>query len=231
MGKVRASSAIRAGHEEGILAAAEAVFGERGFEGATTAEIAARAGLPKANLHYYFATKAALYRRVLEGVLDAWLAAANTFDSDAAPAEALGRYIDAKMDLARDRPHGSRIFAREILRGAPEIQDFLETKLRQWVDSRSAVVERWIGTGVLRPIEPKTLFYMIWATTQHYADFAHQIATLNGGKPLDRSAFEAAKRQVVETIVAGVLLPREWEKVASGSDVERAVPLPPSREK
>ena len=205
MGRVRASSAIRAGHEDSILAAAEAVFGERGFEGATTAQIAARAGLPKANLHYYFPTKADLYRRVLRGVLDAWLAAANTFDNDADPAEALGRYIAAKMDLARDRPDGSRIFAREILRGAPEIQDFLETTLRDWVVARSAVVERWVESGALRPITPKTLFYMIWATTQHYADFAHQIATLNGGVPPDALAFEAAKRQVVETIVAGVL--------------------------
>lgn len=207
MGRVRASSAIRAAHEEGILAAAEAVFGERGFEGATTAEIAARAGLPKANLHYYFATKVDLYRRVLEGVLETWLAAAGTFDSDAKPAEALSRYIAAKMDLARDRPQGSRIFAREILRGAPEIQGFLETKLKQWVESRGAIVERWVASGALKPIDPSTLFYMIWATTQHYADFAHQIATLNGGKALTAAAFEQAKRQVVETIVAGVLAP------------------------
>lgn len=207
MGRLRTPSAIRAGHEESILRAAEAVFGERGFEGATTAEIAARAGLPKANLHYYFATKAALYRRVLEGVLEAWLAAADTFDGTSEPAEALGRYIAAKMDLARDRPHGSRIFAREILRGAPEIQDFLETKLRDWVEARSAVVTRWISAGALRPLEPKALFYMIWASTQHYADFAHQIATLNGGAPLDAPAFERAKRQVVETIVAGVIRP------------------------
>lgn len=205
MGRVRASSAIRVSHEEGILAAAEAVFGERGFEGATTAEIAARAGLPKANLHYYFPTKADLYRRVLHGVLEAWLAAASTFDSQADPADALGRYIAAKMDLARSRPDGSRIFAREILRGAPEIQDFLETTLRDWVEARSVVIERWVASGSLRPIAPKTLFYMIWATTQHYADFAHQIATLNDGAPLGTLAFEAAKRQVVETIVAGVL--------------------------
>lgn len=204
MSRLRASSAIRAGHEDSILAAAEAVFGERGFEGATTAEIAARAGLPKANLHYYFATKVELYREVLKGVLEAWLAAANTFDSGADPAEALGRYIEAKMDLARDRPLGSRIFAREILRGAPEIQDFLDTTLRDWVEARSAIVAGWVAAGALRPIEPKTLFYMIWATTQHYADFAHQIATLNGGKPLKARAFEAAKRQVVDTILAGV---------------------------
>ena len=208
MSKMQASSAIRAEHESGILAAAEEVFGERGFEGATTAEIASRAGLPKANVHYYFATKADLYRRVLEGVLEAWLTAANTFDSDADPAEALGRYIAAKMDLARDRPLGSRIFAREILSGAPEIKGFLESTLQEWVNSRSAIIKGWIAAGALKPIEPKTLFYMIWATTQHYADFAHQIAALNGGAPLGPKAFAKAKQQVVDTIVSGVLSPR-----------------------
>jgi TetR/AcrR family transcriptional regulator len=205
MSKVRSSSSIRAGHEDGILIAAESVFAERGFDGATTAEIATRAGLPKSNLHYYFPTKKDLYRRVLQGVLQAWLAAADTFESGAEPADALARYIAAKMDLARERPQGSRIFASEILRGAPEIQDFLETTLQQWVESRSATVRRWIDAGFLKPIEPKALFFMIWASTQHYADFAHQIVTLNGGRPLSRVAFERMKEQVVSIIVSGVL--------------------------
>lgn len=205
MSRVRAYSSIRAGHEDEILSAAEAVFADRGFDGATTAEIAARSGLPKSNIHYYFATKAELYRRVLERVLEAWLSAADTFDSEADPAEALGRYIEAKMDLARERPQGSRIFASEILRGAPVIQDYLETTLRRWVDSRSAIIEQWTAAGLLKPIEPRTLFYMIWATTQHYADFAHQIATLNDGTPLTHASFDRAKRQVVDVIVSGVL--------------------------
>lgn len=205
MSNPRASSAIRAGHQESLLAAAETVFAERGYDGATTAEIAARAGLPKSNLHYYFPTKRTLYRRVLEGVLDAWLSAADTFENDSDPAEALGRYIAAKMDLARQRPQGSRIFANEILRGAPEIQDFLETTLGRWIESRGRIVQRWIDSGLLKPVDPKTLFFMIWATTQHYADFAHQITILNGGRPLDDADFEAAKRQVVDIIVSGVL--------------------------
>jgi TetR/AcrR family transcriptional regulator len=206
MGKLRVPSSIRVGHEDAILSAAESVFAERGYSGATTAEIAARAGLPKANLHYYFSTKAGLYRRVLTGVLTAWLSAADTFESDTDPAEALGRYIGAKMDLARSRPQGSRIFANEILRGAPEIQDFLETTLREWVESRGAIVRRWIEAGALKPIEPKTLFYMIWATTQHYADFAHQIETLNEGRPLDDHAFARARAEVIDTILGGVLV-------------------------
>lgn len=219
VGRMRAPSSIRANHEEAILAAAEAVFAERGFSGATTAEIAARAGLPKANLHYYFPTKVILYRRVLQGVLTAWLSAADAFASDAEPAEALGRYIAAKMDLARSRPQGSRIFASEILRGAPEIQDFLETTLRDWVESRGAIILGWVEAGRLRPIEPRTLFYMIWATTQHYADFAHQIATLNGGQSLDDAAFARARAEVVATLLGGVLVPDRAVLPSVGSSV------------
>jgi TetR/AcrR family transcriptional regulator len=196
---------IRAENERIILEAAEAVFAEHGFGGATTAAIAARAGVPKANLHYYFPTKATLYRAVIERVLTAWLEAASSFDESDDPEEAISRYISAKMDLARSMPLGSQIWASEIMRGAPVIQDFLETTLAEWVESRGRVVRRWIGEGKLRPIEPRFLFYMIWATTQHYANAAHEIATLENGRPLDDARFEHARRQVIETIVGGLI--------------------------
>jgi TetR/AcrR family transcriptional regulator len=196
---------IRAENERMILEAAEAVFAEQGFSGATTAAIAARAGVPKANLHYYFSTKAALYRAVIERVLTAWLAAASSFDESDDPNEAISRYIGAKMDLARSMPLGSRIWASEIMRGAPVIQDFLETTLAEWVEARAKIVRRWISEGKLRPIEPKYLFYMIWATTQHYANAAHEISTIEKGMPLDDSRFELAKQQVIETIVGGLI--------------------------
>jgi TetR/AcrR family transcriptional regulator len=205
LNKPIARTTIREENEKTILAAAEAVFAERGFGGATTAAIAARAGLPKPNLHYYFPTKEALYRAVIARVLTAWLAAAESFDTSDDPAEALARYIAVKMDLARSMPLGSQIWASEIMRGAPVIQDFLDTTLAEWVESRGGAVRRWIKAGRLRPIEPKALFYMIWATTQHYANAGHEIASLNGGLPLDEAAFARAKGEVIAMIVAGVV--------------------------
>ncbi len=195
---------IREENERTLLEAAEQIFAEEGYSGATTAAIARRAGVPKANLHYYFATKEGLYRAVVERVLTAWLAAAAPFDASDDPGQALASYIGAKMDLARAMPLASRIWSAEIMRGAPMIQDFLDTTLTEWVASREQAVKRWIAAGRLKPIEPKVLFYMIWATTQQYANAAHEMATLNGGRPLDDAAFERAKRQVIETIVSGV---------------------------
>ena len=200
----RPRPAIRAENQRALLEAAEEIFAEQGYSGATTAAIARRAGVPKANLHYYFATKEGLYRAVVERVLTAWLAAAAPFDASDDPREALAAYIGAKMDLARAMPLASRIWSAEIMRGAPMIQDFLDTTLTDWVASREKAVKRWIATGRLKPIEPKVLFYMIWATTQQYANAAHEMATLNGGRPLDDAAFDRAKRQVIETIVSGV---------------------------
>jgi TetR/AcrR family transcriptional regulator len=205
MDKRLAKPSIREGNERLILAAAESVFADHGFSGATMAEIAARAGVPKPNVHYYFPSKEILYRTVIERVLTAWLDAADSFDERADPAEALTAYIEAKMDLAREMPLSSRIWASEIMRGAPAIQDFLETTLTEWVRSRDAVVKAWIASGKIRPLEPKFLFYMIWAATQHYANAAHEIATLEGGRPLDGAGFEQAKRQLVETILGGVV--------------------------
>jgi TetR/AcrR family transcriptional regulator len=45
---------------------------------------------------------------------------------------------------------------------------------------------------------------MIWATTQHYADFGHQITTLNEGKELSDEQWEEAKRTATEIILRGI---------------------------
>jgi TetR/AcrR family transcriptional regulator len=203
-GGARQRTQVREENERAILEAATSVFAEVGFKGATTAAIAKRAGLPKANVHYYFPGKEDLYRAVMARVLETWLAAAASLDGSREPEEALTRYIEAKMDLSRSMPEGSRIFASEIMRGAPAIADHLETTLQDWLTSRGAVVRRWIADGKIAPVEPAYLFYMIWATTQHYADFARQIEVLNGG-PLSDAQFATAKRQVVDTILRGIL--------------------------
>jgi TetR/AcrR family transcriptional regulator len=205
MARRKARPIVREENERALLEAAEWVFAEQGFKGATTAEIAQRAGVPKANLHYYFPTKETLYRAVIERVLTAWLAAASSFDASENPTVALSVYIGAKMDLAREMPLATRIWSAEVMRGAPMIQDFLETTLTEWVMSREQVVKSWIADGKLKPIEPKFLFYMIWATTQQYANAAHEMATLNEGRPLDDESFGRAKTEVIEIILRGVL--------------------------
>lgn len=200
----RQKATIREENEKAILLAAESVFAEYGYAGASTGRIAELAGIPKANLHYYFPTKEELYRRIIENIFNIWLEAAGSFDSYDDPVEALTRYIHTKMEISRSHPMGSKIWANEIIQRAPIIQDYLETTLRDWTASRVAAIEGWIAEGKLAPVDPNYLLYMIWATTQHYADFGHQITTLNGGRELSEAQWEKAKDSVTTIILRGV---------------------------
>lgn len=187
-----------------ILSAAEKVFAEAGFGGATMQLIADVAGLPKANLHYYFPTKELLYRQVVQNIFQIWLKAADSFDNAEGPEDGIGAYIDAKMEISRRHPDGSKVWANEVMHGAPVIQDYLETTLTDWTNGRITVIERWIAEGRMDPIDPRHLLYMLWATTQHYADFGHQIETLNQSAPLSDTQWEAAKTNIKAIILRGI---------------------------
>ncbi|HIF69598.1 MAG TPA: TetR/AcrR family transcriptional regulator [Candidatus Lambdaproteobacteria bacterium] len=187
-----------------ILTAAEGIFAEFGYKGATIQQIADRAGLPKANIHYYFSTKEILYRKVLDDILQVWLEAADPSDDWSDPVPTLTRYINAKMELSRTRPKGSKVWANEIIQGAPMIQNYLESTLRIWMQDRTEQIRSWVEAGKIRPVDPYHLLYMIWAVTQHYADFEHQINTLNGNKALSEKQFAQAKQNITETLLRGI---------------------------
>lgn len=199
-----AKAHIRAENERLILEAGERIFAQHGFRGATMQMIADQAGLPKANLHYYFDSKEKLYRCVVEKIFEIWLQAASSFENSDEPKEALKLYIYEKMQISRRHPYGSKVWANEVMQGAPIIQDFLETQLRSWTDGRIESIQTWIAAGKIRPVEPRWVMYMIWATTQHYADFGHQIETLNADAPLSEAQWEAASETVFEVIWNGL---------------------------
>ena len=149
---------IRQQNETLILQAAEKVFAEAGFGGATMQLIADLAGLPKANLHYYFATKEDLYRRVVQNIFEIWLHAAESMDNAPGPVEGIGAYIDAKMEISRRHPDGSKVWASEVMHGAPVIQDYLETTLRDWTTGRAALIQRWMDEGKMARSTPNICF-------------------------------------------------------------------------
>ncbi|MCA8256440.1 TetR/AcrR family transcriptional regulator [Burkholderia sp. AU31624] len=197
----RRKAHIRESNEAHLLACAEAVFAERGLDGASTAMIAERAGLPKANLHYYFPTKLALYRRVLDDLFEDWHRAAGTFEADDDPVEAIGAYVRAKMALSRRRPLGSKVWANEIIHGAEHMQDILSERVKPWFDTRVKVIDGWIARGLLAPIDAHALMYLIWATTQHYADFDAQIRALSGKRTFTQKAYDEKTEQVVQLVI------------------------------
>lgn len=194
---------IRAGHEAAILRAAERIFARRGFQGATMAEIAEQAGLPKSNLHYYFGTKLEIYRALLADILAVWLAETDRIVPEAAPRDALAHYIEAKMRLATERPDASRVFANEVLHGAPEIGPTLQGELRELVARKAAVIDGWIAEGRMAPVDSTHLFFTIWAATQTYADFDAQVCAVLGKHRLTAIDQHCARTHVVSLILRG----------------------------
>jgi TetR/AcrR family transcriptional regulator len=194
---------IRAKHETTILRAAERVFARAGFRGATMEAIAQEAGLPKANLHYYFHTKEDIYRAVLDETLADWLAETDCIVAAADPRAALAQYIRAKMRLAAERPDASRVFANEMLHGAPVLGETLRTGLRELVRDKAAVIDGWIAAGRMAPIDSTHLFFTIWAATQTYSDFNVQVRAVLGRRRLDAADFERATEHLVALILRG----------------------------
>ena len=195
---------IRKANEALILEAAEKIFAINGYKGAATGDIAREAGIPKANLHYYFKTKSNLYREVLKHILDDWMSAASTFDIYHEPEEALRTYIKAKMEFSRQRPFGSRVWANEIMSGAPVLDNFLSTTLKAWLNERVSTIRRWAREEKIKSVDPHALMFMIWATTQHYADFERQIIILNGGKELSDRRYRQRTDEVVKLVLGSV---------------------------
>ncbi|MCF8155237.1 MAG: TetR/AcrR family transcriptional regulator [Rhodoferax sp.] len=198
-----AKGQIRQANESLILGAAEKVFARAGFGGATMAAIAAGSGLPKANVHYYFGSKEVLYRAVLARILSDWLAPTHGITVDADPRAALEQYIRAKMALSAQRPDGSKVYANEMLHGAPVAKTILETDLRQMVAEKAAVVQGWIDAGRMAPVDATHLFFTIWAATQTYADFDVQVCAVLGRKALTAGDHARATEHVVSLLLRG----------------------------
>lgn len=195
---------IQKANRQIILAAALDVFSAYGFRGSTLDQIAEKSGLSKPNLLYYFPHKADIYRAVLEETLAAWLEPLTELDSAGDPFEEIRTYMLRKLKMARDRPEESRLFANEILNGAPAIKSFLTSKLKDLVDEKSAVIQSWIDAGRLKAVSPQHLIFMIWATTQHYADFDVQVRAVLGGETGGADPFEDAEKTLLSVILDGL---------------------------
>lgn len=204
------SAKTRAGEAnvERILDVALTAFARYGLRGARIEEIATAAGMSKTNLLYYFNSKDALYTAVLSRTLDVWLEPLVALDPASEPRAALSAYIASKLDYSRARPDASRLFAMEIMQGAPHLGPILSTTLKSIVARKQATIDAWIARKALRPVSPLHLIFAIWAATQHYADFAAQIQAIVGRGVEDRTFFEEAQRNIIDIILHGAL-PRD----------------------
>ncbi len=202
MPKDRAPTRIQKKNRAAILEAALNVFSAHGFRGATVDQIAAEAGLSKPNLLYYFPSKEAIHSALLSGLLDTWLAPLHDLDADGDPMEEILAYIRRKLEMSRDLPRESRLFANELVQGAPRIHESLSNDLKALVDEKTAVLSAWMDQGKIARLHPYHLVFSIWALTQHYADFDVQVRAILG----DEDPFEGAE-PFIDTLYRKLLTP------------------------
>lgn len=204
-GASRQKTRIQQNNEAKILDAALEVFSKDGFRGATLDRIAAEAAMSKPNLLYYFSSKEEIHIALLTQLLDLWLAPLRELKADGDPRVELGTYIRRKLEMSRDLPRESRLFANEVMRGAQHIAPLLKEGLHNLVAEKAAIIQTWIDAGKVAPCDPRHIIFAIWATTQHYADFDVQIKSVLRHDEDDQSHFVDAE-EFLNTLFLGRLI-------------------------
>lgn len=202
MPKDRAPTRIQKKNRAAILEAALNVFSANGFRGATVDQIAAEAGLSKPNLLYYFPSKIEMHNALLAQLMDTWLDPLRDLNAEGDPLTEIMAYVRRKLQMSRDFPRESRLFANEIVQGAPRIHDALNHDLKTLVDEKKIVLEKWMETGKIARVHPYHLLFSVWSLTQHYADFDVQIRAILG----DEDPYDGAEA-FVETLYQRLLTP------------------------
>ncbi|CAI2452583.1 Rut operon repressor [Serratia proteamaculans] len=189
-----------------IMDAALEFFSLYGIHGTSLDQVAERADVSKTNLLYYFPSKEELYVAVLKGILEVWLAPLKALRADQEPLQAIREYIRLKLEVSRHHPQASRLFCLEMIQGAPLLKLELQGGLKALVDEKSAMIERWIAEGHIAAVEPHHLIFMLWATTQHYADFWVQVEAVTGKTLDDEAFFQQTVENVQRVIIEGIRL-------------------------
>lgn len=158
-----------------IMKAALIVFSQEGLNGARMEQIAEEAHISKSNIFYYFQSKDVLYIAVLEMVLNEWLSPLGVIDADQDPRMALTTYIEKKYEISKKSPAASRLYALEIMQGAPHLMAVLKGPLKRLVREKVSVIDGWIADEKIKSVSAIHLIFHIWAVTQHYSDFSQQI--------------------------------------------------------
>lgn len=202
--KMPADERIRERNERLIIKAGIDVFSRKGFDGTRISEIAEASGLPKANVYYYFESKEVIYRAVVAHLIKEWDDALNYIQADRNPAEALEDYIKAKLDYTRRNSAESRLFASEIIRGAQFLTRADRVHTREVTDRAVAVVEGWIAKGLLKPVDVRHLFIMLWSATQFYGDFEPLARDALHAKRLTGQDYTDAAHTILHTVLHGL---------------------------
>lgn len=189
--------------ETRILRATEKLLATRGFHGTRMDDIARAANLPRPNLYYYFSTKRQIYRRIITELRSEWIKAFEQITTEREPKEAISDYIREKIEYSKRHPVASKIFSKEIIRGSDMLTAEEVEEIKALTDEKCAVIESWIKAGKMDAIDPRYFFFLLWGTTQYYADFEQLIKNVLGVKKLTAEHFETGVETVTHIVLKG----------------------------
>ena len=151
--------------EERILACAEKLFLERGFDGTNMSDIALSMGINRPTLHYYFRTKDKMFRAVLARIVLSFVPRVYDIvvNSEKPVAERISQVFDAYMAIFLAKPCLPLFMAREVQRDF----DFLLRMLQQeqidrYVRKIIRALEAEMDAGKLKKVPLRTLFYTFY---------------------------------------------------------------------
>ncbi|ASP49634.1 TetR/AcrR family transcriptional regulator [Cognaticolwellia beringensis] len=194
---------IRQKNKAIIFDAAKKEFVTYGFKGASIKRIAERANIARANIHYYFKDKTDLYQQLLSNIIAVWNRDYDTLNVDNDPKEVLSAYIRAKVMHSKNDPDASRIFASELIHGAPVLNEYLNNDFKVWLNSKVMIIESWVKQGLIDPVNPHHLLFLIWSSTQHYADFNVQVVAALDKEAMSDDDFEDVVTSLTQIILKG----------------------------
>ncbi len=186
-----------------IVRAATRLFGEKGFRGTTTREIAAAVGVSEPVLYEHFKTKSDLYSAIIDAasqegvsILDAVIEKYAVLEDDTGFFEELANMIVAWHSEAAD-------FARVLLFSNLENHElndlFIERKGSRGIDAVARYIERRIRTGSMRQVDPYLAAKAFLGMISSYA--LHEIVFRTHTLNLERSF---VVREMVRIFLGGL---------------------------
>lgn len=147
-----AASKEKVSPERKIIDAALETIAEQNISGTRMRHIAKNAGMSQGNLHYYFPTKADLYRALLEDMLRVFVSdrEQDIDNSSLSPKEALAVFFSQEEEILERRSNMMNVFFDFWVQGTrdPEIRKQIQGMYAAWRRDLSKVVSRGVEQGV-----------------------------------------------------------------------------------
>jgi TetR/AcrR family transcriptional regulator len=189
-----------------ILAAAEAVFAERGYAGATTREIAQRAGIGKRMLFYYFPTKDAVYRAVLERIVQGLVAIYELSRNQPGPV-GLAESIEGITHFTAQNLQATKVWMREIIDGGPHLAELTEKHLAGMYRQAGTTVASNMEKGIFRSSDPVHVIASVGGVTLFYFLIVPMLRLIWDRDPLDPEVVAERARMARELLLHGLAGP------------------------